>query len=178
MTTLDIIEPTRTPAVEPHVFERNGRVYANTRDLASFFGRDHRKIVRSIKQAIGEDPTTLELEIDEADAVEVVYCDSRGRPALSYDLSFGAFLVFMYLVVGHSELTPYDHAFIDKENAIEANAQQVEQVTVLKKCNDHLTQDNTRLAQENAKLSYKVRQLEIALRKDLEEAVSLSLFRN
>jgi phage regulator Rha-like protein len=171
MTTLDIIEPTRTPAIEPHVFERNGRVYANTRDLASFFGRNHRKIVRSIKQSIEEDPTTLETEIDEADAVEVVYCDSRGRPALSYNLSFGGFLFFMYVVVGHSGLTPYDRAFIDKEKAIEANAEQVEQVTVLKKCNDHLTQ-------ENAKLSYRVRQLEIALCKDLKEAVSLSLFRN
>jgi hypothetical protein len=178
------------PAVEPRVFERDGVAYANTRDLAAHFGQDHRKIVQSIKQAIETDRELFEFEMYEDEVIEVAYRDSSGQMAVSYDLTFGGYICFSLMMRGRRRssahiLDTYDHTFIDKEKEIEkrkASAEQAdtlaEQVSVLKKRNAYLAQDNIRLTQQNADLSYWVRQMEIALREELEDAVSPSLFRN
>jgi hypothetical protein len=39
---IEFIEPAHIPADEPRVFVRNGRACVNTRDLAEYYGRDHR----------------------------------------------------------------------------------------------------------------------------------------
>jgi hypothetical protein len=178
------------PAVEPRVFERDGAAYANTRDLAAHYRRDHGKLAQSIKQAIETDREILEFEISEDDVIEVAYRDSSGQMAVSYDLSYAGYICFSLMMgawrrSGFHNIAPYDHAFIDKENEIEkrkANAEQagtlVEQVSTLKNRNAHLAQDNIRLTQQNAELAYRVRQMEIALCEELEDAVSPSLFRN
>lgn len=191
MTCIDAVS---TPATEPRVFERDGAAYANTRDLAAHFGWDHCKFAQSIKQAIETDREILEFEMYENDAIEVAYRDSSGQMAVSYDLSYGAFIGFCFMFsrmfgagrqFNLSIHTPYDHAFIDKDEEIEkrkASVEQVdtlaEQVIALKKRNAYLAQDNVRLVQQTAELTYRVHQLEIAAREELEDAVSPSLFRN
>jgi hypothetical protein len=173
MTSIDAV------TVQPRVFERNGLVYANTRDLAVHYRLDHRKLAQSIKQAIETDPDVLEKEICETDAVEVVYRDSHGRTEVSFDLTYGAFLFFsIEMGAWPDNLDPYEHAFIRKEEEIEKLKANAEQVSNLEKRSNALLQDNIRLAQENAGLAYRVHQLEIARGEELDDAVSPSLFRS
>jgi hypothetical protein len=48
----------------------------------------------------------------------------------------------------------------------------------LGKRNAYLAEDNVRLTQQNAELAYRIHQLELAVREELEDAVSPSLFKN
>ena len=205
MTTLDIefIETDHVPTVEPVVFERNGRVYANTRDLAAYYGRDHKRMVQKVELAIKRSPE----EVGNGDVVEVFYRDDRRRPAMSYDLSrnffqkFGCYVAYASLAKAHR----YHIAYYNKEkevrvatSALPRTVEEMEQalrkgidlddskmlramaliylnkVLELKKCNDALTQDNGRLTLEKAELAGQLQELQSAL----GEAVSPSLFRN
>jgi hypothetical protein len=91
MTTINA----HTPAAEPIVFARDGQACVNTRDLAAFAGRDHRTAVRSLERALQRQPHLLGKWVFEA-----LYRDDRGRPAVSYDLTYSGFAVFARYVLG------------------------------------------------------------------------------
>lgn len=46
-------------AAAPVVVLKNGIAYANSRDVAAFFGKDHRNVLRDIDQLLAEDPEAL-----------------------------------------------------------------------------------------------------------------------
>jgi phage regulator Rha-like protein len=110
--------------VEPVVFERNDRVYANTRDVAASYGREHRHVVRALERAIKRRPELIR----DGDVVEILYRDSGGRPAVSYDLSHTSIAMFGDVMIGRAGrradfcTDSYLAAFRNKEQELRTEA--------------------------------------------------------
>lgn len=96
----------------PAVFAKDGAVYANSRDVAAFFGKRHADVLRAI------DGLECSSSFTERNFALSEYMDSTGRKLRSVDMTKDG---FVFLVMGFTgqEAARFKEAYINAFNAME-----------------------------------------------------------
>ncbi len=103
---------------QPSVFQKNGQVMTNSRDVAAFFGKQHKNVLRDIDNLdCSDDFTGLNFELSE-------YKDGSGRKLRSLNMTKDG---FTFLVMGFTgkEAARFKEAYISQFNAMEATLRAV-----------------------------------------------------
>lgn len=98
---------------EPSVFQKDGQVMTNSRDVAAYFGKLHKDVLRAIdKLDCSNDFTALNFEVSE-------YVDPTGRTLRSFDMTKDG---FTFLVMGFTgkKAANFKEQYIALFNAMEA----------------------------------------------------------
>lgn len=96
---------------QPIVFIDNGEVFANSRDVAAYFGKEHRNILRDIEKLIGEGVLKFE---------HTPYIDPQnGQTYKSYNMDRDGFTLLAMGFTGKKALK-FKLAYINQFNAMEA----------------------------------------------------------
>jgi Rha family phage regulatory protein len=97
------------------VFKKEGKIVTDSLTVANEFGKDHGKVLRSVRQAITDLPTTF----TEANFGLSDYQDETGRSLPKYDLTRDA---WMYVVMGFTgkKAAAVKLVFISEFNRMEA----------------------------------------------------------
>lgn len=96
---------------QPIVFIDNGEVFANSRDVAVYFGKEHRNILRDIEKLIGEGVLKFE---------HTPYIDPQnGQTYKSYNMDRDGFTLLAMGFTGKKALK-FKLAYINQFNAMEA----------------------------------------------------------
>lgn len=102
-------------ALVPAVFERDGRVFANSRDVAAFFGKRHDNVLRDIRSALAETGQWGLLNFEETQYVDA----QNGRTYKAFSMTKNG---FTYLVQGYTgpKAAGFKIAYIDRFDAMES----------------------------------------------------------
>ncbi len=112
-------------AISPNVFARNGAVFANSRDVAAYFGKEHRHVLRDIDQLIEKQQSPkLDVGVTIPDGWFVEYVEPRpennpGRPFRHFDMTRDGFTLLAMGFTGDRALR-FKLAYIDAFNRMEA----------------------------------------------------------
>lgn len=96
MSEISIDAASHDATSTPIVFENAGTVFANTRDVAAFFGKRHDNVVKATRNLIAEMAGVLKIEEIDPSRRAVLfrpaeYLDDRGRFQPCYDMDRGGF---------------------------------------------------------------------------------------
>lgn len=98
----------------PVVFERDGRIYANSRDVAGMFQKRHDNVMRDIKAVLAETGPWGLLNFE-----DTPFGPGNGQTYQSFDMTKNG---FTYLVQGYTgaKVAPFKIAYIDRFDAMES----------------------------------------------------------
>jgi Rha family phage regulatory protein len=112
----DMIVHTSADAKTPVVFEREGRVFTNSRDVAAFFGREHKNVLQAFDnldcserfRALNFQPTRIRKKIGAAE-----------RKVRAVDMTRDGFI---FLVIGFTgaKAAAFKEAYIERFNFMES----------------------------------------------------------
>ena len=100
---------------KPVVFEAEGRALAHSGDVAAYFSRPHRSVLRSIRGLLALEPS-----LDRSNFVQVAVPDVRGRLQPAYDMDRDGFTLLAMGFTGLKALRfklAYVNAFKAHANA-------------------------------------------------------------
>ncbi|CAO3426730.1 Rha family transcriptional regulator [Azospirillum argentinense] len=99
----------------PVVFERDGRIFANSRDVADCFGKRHDNVLRDVRSVIAETGQWGLLNFEEAPYVD----PQNGQTYKAFAMTKNG---FTYLVQGYtgSKAATFKIAYIDRFDAMES----------------------------------------------------------
>lgn len=97
----------------PIVFAADGRALARSRDVATYFARPHRSVLRSIRGLL-----TIEPSLDRTNFVQIEVPDVRGRSQPSYDMDRDGFTLLAMGFTGLKALR-FKIAYINAFNRME-----------------------------------------------------------
>lgn len=100
----------------PIVFERDGRVFANSRDVAAFFEKRHDHVLRDIDNLLKDLPTP---DLGAALFVEVTYPDANGQDRRCIEMTRDGFSLLAMGFTGAKALG-FKLRYIDQFNAMES----------------------------------------------------------
>ena len=114
---LVISQTTSALSHEPKVFLKDGQVFANSRDVAEYFGKRHANVLRDIRDALRSNLSSVEFN---ANFALVPYTDSTGRSLTSEDMTKDGFTL---LVMGYTgaKAMKFKMAYIKRFNEMEAS---------------------------------------------------------
>ena len=101
---------------KPVVFEAEGRALAHSGDVAAYFSRPHRSVLRSIRGLLALEPS-----LDRSNFVQVAVPDVRGRLQPAYDMDRDGFTLLAMGFTGLKALRfklAYVNAFNQMENTL------------------------------------------------------------
>lgn len=113
--TLPAIGPESNSSNEPIVFERGGSVFASSRDVAAFFGKEHRNVIRDIERLIEQKPELGMLTFEQTPYVE----PQNGQTYKAYDMDRKGFTLLTMGFTGPKALD-FKIAYIDQFDAMES----------------------------------------------------------
>lgn len=98
----------------PIVFERGGKVHANSRDVAAFFEKRHDNVLADVRQITEEQPAFAALNFQDCP-----YRGGNGKTLPSYDMTKDG---FTFLVMGYTgqKASTFKLRYIEQFNAMEA----------------------------------------------------------
>lgn len=99
---------------ESIVFERGGKIVANSRDVATVFDKEHRNVLRDIRKLIGMRPELSRLNFEPAE-----YVDEQGKARPTYDMDRDGFTLLAMGFTGEKALD-FKLRYIAAFNAMEA----------------------------------------------------------
>ncbi len=103
------------PAHQPIVFERDSRVFANSRDVAMFFEKNHRDVTRAIENLIAQKP-----ELGVRNFAQTPYVEEQnGQTYKTYDMDRKGFVLLTIGFTGQKALD-FKIAYIDQFDAMES----------------------------------------------------------
>lgn len=105
---------TNTTSADPVVFERHGKVFANSRDVAAFFGKNHQHVMRDIRRLIALRP-----ELNRSNFGLVELPDSKGELRPTYDMDRDGFTLLAMGFTGEAALE-FKIRYIGAYNVMEA----------------------------------------------------------
>lgn len=115
----------------PIVSTRNGEVFANSRDVAAYFGKEHRNVTRDVEGLLKTEHT-LQLR----DFVECPYIEPQnGQSYRSYDMSRKGFMLLAMGFTGSAALK-LKLRYIDQFDAMEAELRGRPPIDPMKALND------------------------------------------
>ncbi|PWJ88404.1 Rha family phage regulatory protein [Mesorhizobium loti] len=100
----------------PVVFERNGEVYANSRDVAAYFEKEHRHVLDAIDNLIKAEPNLGLLKFRQTPYVEA----QNGQTYRSYEIHRDGFTLLAMGFTGPKALR-FKIRYIDRFNEMEAS---------------------------------------------------------
>ncbi|HEV7264494.1 MAG TPA: Rha family transcriptional regulator [Falsiroseomonas sp.] len=104
---------TPSPA-EPIVFAADGKALANSRDVAAYFGKPHRSVLRAIRDLLRAEPKP-----DRHSFVQIDGVDRRGRRQPSYDMNRDGFVLLAMGFTG-TRARSFKLSYIEAFNRMEA----------------------------------------------------------
>ncbi|WP_247875296.1 phage regulatory protein/antirepressor Ant [Ochrobactrum sp. Marseille-Q0166] len=99
---------------DPVVFERDGGVFTNSRDVAAYFGKEHRNVIRDIDNLIKSEPNLGVLNFEQTPYVE----PSNGQTYRSYDIDRDGFALLAMGFTGKKALK-FKLKYVAQFNAME-----------------------------------------------------------
>lgn len=103
---------------EPSVFNKNGQVMTNSRDIAAYFGKQHKDVLRAIDNIeCSEDFTRRNFALSE-------YKDGSGRRLRSFDMTKSGFAFVAFGFTG-KEAARFKESYIAQFDAMEATLRAV-----------------------------------------------------
>lgn len=124
---LNLIDPERKPVV----FARDGEVFANSRDVAAFFGKRHDDTLRAIRNLIEQEPDLGVRNFAETPYVE----PSNGQTYRSFDMDRDGFTLLAMGFTGAKALK-WKLSYIEAFNALEAECRRIAQSGPMVDLND------------------------------------------
>lgn len=97
----------------PAVYTRNGTAYASSRDVAAFFEKQHKNVVRDIRVLI-EDAPSIGLNFEPVD-----YRDAKGELRPAYEMTRDGFTLLAMGFTGKTALA-FKVRYIEEFNRMEA----------------------------------------------------------
>jgi Rha family phage regulatory protein len=101
--------------IEPVVINRGGKLVANSRDVADAFGKEHRNVVRDIRELIEKAG-----EINLLNFEQVVYTAGNGQSQPAYEMDREGFTLLVFGFEG-AEALAWKRKYIAAFNAMEAD---------------------------------------------------------
>ncbi|WGD28937.1 Rha family transcriptional regulator [Ancylobacter sp. WKF20] len=95
------------------VYSRDGTVFASSRDVAAFFGKQHTHVLRDIRALIADAPSTA------SNFGSSEYQDSTGRTLPAYEMTRDGFTLLAMGLAGKTALA-FKVRYIDQFNRMEA----------------------------------------------------------
>lgn len=106
----------------PVVFAREGEVFSNSRDVAAFFGKNHRDVVRAIDALLDQEP-----ELGMRNFAQTPYVEAQnGQTYRSFDMDRDGFTLLAMGFTG-SKALKWKLRYIEAFNALEAEVRRVAQ---------------------------------------------------
>lgn len=105
---------------QPVVFARDGEVFANSRDVAAFFGKNHRDVVRAIDTLIEQEPDLGMRNFAQTPYVE----PQNGQTYRCYDMDRDGFTLLAMGFTGTKALK-WKLRYIEAFNALEAECRRI-----------------------------------------------------
>lgn len=115
-TEMTLIDPERNPIV----FTKDGEVFANSRDVASFFGKQHGHVMRDIDSLITSEPKLGLSTFGQTKYVEA----QNGQAYRSYDMGRDGFTLIAMGFTG-SKALKWKLRYIEAFNAMEAELRRI-----------------------------------------------------
>lgn len=106
----------------PVVFTQDGEVFANSRDVAAFFGKEHRNVIQGIDNLIAQEAQLGLLNFQQTPYVEA----SNGQTYRSFDMDRTGFTLLAMGFTGAKALK-WKMAYIEAFNAMEAECRRIAQ---------------------------------------------------
>src|SRR5690606_33128368 len=110
------IDPERNPVV----FVKDGEVFANSRDVAAFFGKNHRDVVRAIDNLIEQEPNLGVRNFAQTPYVEA----QNGQTYKTYEMDRDGFTLLAMGFTGGKALK-WKLRYIEAFNALEAECRRI-----------------------------------------------------
>lgn len=107
-------QTTADPTAIPVVFVNAGRVFATSRDIAAFFGKGHKDVLRAIRSVISMRP-----ELNRRNFAPVELIDEKGEFRPAYDIDRDGFALIAMGFTGATALE-FKLRYIDAFNKMEA----------------------------------------------------------
>jgi len=104
----------------PHVFVRNGGFFTTSMDVATFFGRTHKDVLRAIDKVLED----CGPEFGERNLAPSSYLSKQNKELRSYDLTRDGFSIVVMGFIGPAA-TKWKVAYIDAFNALEAEVRRL-----------------------------------------------------
>ncbi|MGP9790705.1 phage antirepressor KilAC domain-containing protein [Roseinatronobacter sp. NSM] len=105
---------------QPVVFAREGEVFANSRDVAAFFGKEHRSVLNSIDNLIQQEP-----DLGLHNFMQTPYVEpSNGQTYRSFDMDRDGFTLLAMGFTGTKALK-WKLSYISAFNTLEAEVKRV-----------------------------------------------------
>jgi anti-repressor protein len=101
---------------DPVVFEREGQIYANSRDVAAYFGKRHGHVLRDIDNLL---KTLPDPNLGSGWFVVVEYEDGNGQMRRSFDMTRDGFTMIGFGFTG-AKAVAFKARYIERFNAMEA----------------------------------------------------------
>lgn len=105
---------------QPVVFARAGEVFANSRDVAAFFGKEHRNVLRDIDNLIRSEAELGMRNFEQTPYVE----PSNGQTYRSFDMDRDGFTLLAMGFTGSAALK-WKIRYIEAFNALEAEVRRI-----------------------------------------------------
>jgi len=99
---------------EPVVFENGGRAFASSRDVATFFGKDHKDVLKAIRGVIALRP-----DLSRRNFAPSEWVNERGKPNPMYDIDRDGFVLIAMGFTGANALD-FKIRYIEAFNRMEA----------------------------------------------------------
>ncbi len=104
-----------TESKVPVVFERDGRVFANSRDVAAYFGKEHRNVLRDIRNLIADAGEWGVLNFEQTPATD----PQNGQSYQTFDMTRDGFSLLAMGFTGSKALA-FKLRYIEQFNAMES----------------------------------------------------------
>lgn len=107
---------------QPVVFARDGEVFANSRDVAAFFGKEHRSVLNTIDNLVKQEP-----DLGLHNFMQTPYVEpSNGQTYRSFDMDRDGFTLLAMGFTGTKALK-WKLRYIEAFNAMEAECRRIAQ---------------------------------------------------
>lgn len=104
---------------QPVVFSRDGEVFANSRDVAAAFGKDHRNVLRDIDNLLAAEPELGLRKFEHTPYLE----PQNGQTYRSFDMTRDGFVLLAMGFTGHKALK-WKLRYIEAFNVMESELRQ------------------------------------------------------
>ena len=104
----------------PVVFEKDGEVFANTRDVADYFEKRHADVLRAVNNI----KSRIESDFSERNFALAEYKDAQGKPRKSYNMTQEGFSFVVFGFTGKNA-DAFKVAYINQFKAMREELQKV-----------------------------------------------------